>query len=227
MVLGLTVAVGAATVAAPAQAKPDHNWGKVWKKEIRPKADQRYYQKAAADARFEAKGWGYSKSESDARYAATGSSYSKSESDARYAPQQKLYRGTYFAGGNGGASTLISGGGISFGVTFSAAPVAHYITFGSPVPAGCSGTAAAPNAEPGHLCVFETLVSNMGANRGTLNSGGGLGSTPFGAGVFGFTAAAGQGFMLGTWAARPVAVLAQSVAVKGGDFKAPGQGLAH
>jgi hypothetical protein len=199
VLLGVLVGGGLMAVT-PAGAEVSQavatNWKKIWKKNLKPLADKRYYTKSKSDAKYQAKG----------SYETAGSGYSKAESDAKYQSKTQVIRGTFFAGGNSAAgSTLISGGGISFGVTFSAAPTVHYIKVGDPIPADCPGTAAAPDASPGHLCVFESNVSNMSLNRGTLNLDAGNGATPYGAGVYGFTAAAGQGHMLGSWAARPLA----------------------
>src|SRR6478609_6433122 len=87
------------------------NWKKIWNKELKPQADQRYYTKkksnkryytkSDSDAKYQAAGSGYTKAESDTKYQAkgnyalTGSSYTKSESDAKYAPYPKTIRGTY------------------------------------------------------------------------------------------------------------------------------------
>ncbi len=209
VLLGVLVGGGLLAVT-PAGAEVSNavatNWKKIWKKKLRPLADRRYYTKAQSDAKYqpkgsyEAAGSGYTKAESDAKY------YNKTESDAKYQSKAQVIRGTFFAGGGSAAgSQLLSGEGISFGVTFSATPTVHYIKLGDPVPAGCSGTASAPDASAGHLCVFESLVSNMSTNRGTLQLDGNIGATPYGAPIFGFTDAAGQGYMLGTWAARPLA----------------------
>ncbi len=173
-----------------------------------------FYTKAQSDANY------YTKVQSDANY------FTKAQSDAKYAPSIKLLRGSFFAGGTSPAgSVLISGGAISFGVTFSAAPTPHYIPVGAPVPVGCLGDANNPDALPGHLCLFETLATNVTANRGTLDNSGGIGSTPFGAGVFGFSVAAGQAHMLGTWAARPISLVATASPVNPGAHSSGSGGL--
>jgi hypothetical protein len=76
------------------------NWKKIWNKELKPQADQRYYTKkksnkryytkSDSDAKYQPKGnyalngSSYTKAESDSKYAGAGSSYSKAESDGRY-----------------------------------------------------------------------------------------------------------------------------------------------
>lgn len=199
------------------------NWKKIWKKNLAPLADKRYYKKAASDARYMAAGSAYSKAETDAKlggyysktetdakyqpkgnYAAAGSSYTKGESDAKYAPAQPLYRGTLMILGQ--ASSTNDGGAqsISFGATFPTPPTPHYIRIGDPVPAGCSGSGAAPNAAPGNICVFETEGFNLGT-RNICSAGANLcnAADTFGAGVLVFPGAAGYYEMLATWAARP------------------------
>ena len=195
------------------------NWKKIWKKNLKPLADKRYYTKAQSDAKYQPKGSyepagsgytkaeTYSKAEADAKYAASGSSYGKAESDARYAPAQALYRGTYmFLGTATAAGQAADAASISYGATFPTAPTVHYIKLGDPIPAGCSGTANAPNAAAGHLCVFESYQSNANTNRNVCR-----GSTPvicnaadpFGAAIYMYAAAAGSYEVHGTWAARP------------------------
>jgi hypothetical protein len=68
------------------------NWKKIWNKELKPQADQRYYTKKKSNKRY------YTKSDSDAKYqpkgnyALNGSSYTKAETyskaevDAKLAP---------------------------------------------------------------------------------------------------------------------------------------------
>lgn len=173
-----------------------------------------YYTKAQADAAlggYYTKAQTYSKTESDAAYApkaqtyTKAETYSRAESDAKYAPAQPLYRGTYMLFGNVPAAGYAGAEGISFGATFPSAPTPHYIKLGDPLPVGCSGSSAAPNAAAGHLCVFESYQSNAGANRSICRGGPVLcGATdPFGAAIYTYAAAAGQFELHGTWAARP------------------------
>ena len=72
-----------------------------------------------------------------------------------------MIRGTYDAVGDVSAANRNISTSFSFGVTLKSAPIVHYIAKGGAVPAGCSGTAAAPNADPGNLCVFETQNVNV------------------------------------------------------------------
>jgi hypothetical protein len=86
----------------------------------------------------------------------------------------------------------------------SAAPTANYIATGDPPPAVCPGTILNPQAAPGNLCVYEAGRGNV-SSAGVCNpetGGGGIGGTnPEGAAIFAFAAAAGQAYVMGTWAA--------------------------
>ena len=52
--------------------------------------------------------------------------------------------------------------GISFGFVLPGKPVPHYIGVGETAPAECPGPFASPAAAAGHLCVYESSVSNAG-----------------------------------------------------------------
>lgn len=97
------------------------NWKKIWKKNLKPLADKRYYTKAQSDTKYSTKAETaagdaasnaatdsklggyykktdtYSRAEADAKYAAAGSSYSKAESDGRYLRVPSLVTGNYAA----------------------------------------------------------------------------------------------------------------------------------
>ena len=189
------------------------NWKKIWKKNLKPLADQRYYTKAKSNAKYQPKGSyetagsGYSKAESDAKYTAAGSAYSKAESDARYRGTALLH-GVTIQDLNATAPGQSAGAAIPFGVTLSAAPTVHYIPLLAPNPVGCAGSAAAPNPSPGHLCVWETYSSNNSAN--TIGTVGGVPNpaTTTGAVLFGQSTAAGLMVVTSVWAVRPVAIAA-------------------
>ncbi len=252
VLLGVLVGGGLMAVT-PAGAEVSQaaatSWKKIWKKELKPLAAKSFYTKskasstfatkaessagdaaasaaasAAANAATDAKlGGYYKKAESDAKYAGAGSGYTKAESDARYAPAQPLYRGTYMLFGNNPAAGYADAHGISFGATFAAAPTSHYIKVGDPIPVGCSGTSAAPNAAAGHLCVFESYAGNIGS-RGLCRGGDPAtcpGADPFGAAIYAYSAAAGTFELYGTWAARP------SGAVVNPSFAPAGKGAVN
>ncbi len=103
------------------------------------------------------------------------------------------------------AATQAAGDAISYGVTLSAAPTPHYIALGAPVPAGCSGTSAAPNAAAGHLCVFEVYSSNNSGNS-LVGPDGMSGPSAFGAVLYASSLAAGEMVITTNWAVRPAAL---------------------
>ena len=175
------------------------NWKKIWNKELKPQADTRYYTKKKSNKRYEAAGSGYTKAETDAKYqpkgnyALTGSSYTKAESDGKYQTKSQLIRGSYFVGSG---SPVYGLGSFSFGATLASAPTVHYINAGAVIPAGCAGSASAPDAVAGNLCVFETTAINtsgrfIGRGDGTIGV----------ADPFGFTLEIDSaGGTTGTWA---------------------------
>jgi hypothetical protein len=133
-------------------------------------------------------------------------SYTKAETDNRYARSPGLIRGTYALGGPASASSQPFADSIAFGWTLSAEPTPHYILTGDPVPAGCSGTVAAPNAQPGHLCIFERTGVNVGSRTVDNAMGISPNASVFGANVWAYSSGVGNVFVYGSWALRPVAL---------------------
>lgn len=185
------------------------NWKKIWKQELQPQADKRYYKKKNADKKFAAKkdtytkAETYNKTETDAKYqlkgsyATAGSSYTKAESDTKYAVKPRVLRGDWVITGvpNGDIGTA----SVGFGLTLPAAPTAHYIPAGVAAPPGCSGSYSSPGASSGHLCVFEYDAVNA-ANRNVCRIGGGCPlADPWGFYVRMDATAAGA-YSWGTWA---------------------------
>ena len=197
------------------------NWKKVWKQELQPLADKRYYTKKKSDKRYAKKadlGNYWTKAESDAKYqpkgnyALNGSSYTKAESDAKYAPYPALLTGAYVQQEDGSSLVIVP---VSWGFRLAAAPTTHYIETGAPIPAGCSGSVEAPNADPGHFCVFESGSSNL--NAGTITS---PTLTPdgfrVGAMIGANASGAGDAWMRGTWALRPSGAISAAARAEGG-----------
>jgi hypothetical protein len=81
-------------------------------------------------------------------------------------------------------------------VRFAAPPVFHYVEAGQVGPAECnSGTAGAPDAAPGSVCVYEVSANNetaIGPNAPTRQ----------GVTLFIRAEATGEAFVIATWAAR-------------------------
>jgi hypothetical protein len=233
VLLGVLVGGGLMAVT-PAGAEVSNavatNWKKIWNKELKPQADQRYYTKkksnkryytkSDSDAKYQAKGnyalngSSYTKAESDSKYAGAGSAYTKAESDGRYRRSTELVRGNVMIVFTATAAGQLGGSEISLGSTFSAAPAIHVIPPGAAAPAGCSGNAASPNADPGHLCIFGSLLSNAGTpNTCKVSTAScfGTATDPWGASIFINATAAGAAQYFATWAARPIAVAPTAV----------------
>ena len=224
VILGVLVGGGLMAVT-PAGAEVSNavatNWKKIWKKNLKPLADKRYYTKAQSDTKYATK----AESAASAAAAQAGATsaanaatdtkladyYKKAETDAKYQTKTQLIRGGYMTGGTAAAAGAFLQDAISYGVTLSAAPTVHFIAMGGPLPVGCSGTAAAPDALPGHLCVFEAANLNHGAVTIFQVNGSG-GSSTMGAILIGSSSAAGQSFSAGSWAVRPVALAGARVA---------------
>jgi hypothetical protein len=85
---------------------------------------------------------------------------------------------------------------ISFGVQFASAPAYRYVESGQTGPAECNaGTASAPDAAAGFVCVYEQVAVNetqISANE----------PAPQGVTLFIRATAAGEAFVIASWAAR-------------------------
>ncbi|MET0525203.1 MAG: hypothetical protein ABWZ91_10390 [Nocardioides sp.] len=148
--------------------------------------------KVSTQTKAKAGGGSYTKAESNKRY------YTKKKSDKKYQPKAKVIRGAISLGSApSGGYALVP---IHWGISLKTAPTAHIVPNGGPVPAGCSGTAASPNASPGHLCIFEQATSGYNGRFvcSAVNSCGGAVS-PFGA-YYGATTTSDSSFMYGSWA---------------------------
>jgi collagen triple helix repeat protein len=72
----------------------------------------------------------------------------------------KTVRGRYFFADTAVAAGELASEGMSFIFTLASAPTAHFIPAGGIPPAECPGTVAAPEAQPGHLCVYSEIDLN-------------------------------------------------------------------
>lgn len=116
-------------------------------------------------------------------------------------PSGVTLRGTFASQGNGAGNQARQG--VSFGLQLASDPTPHYIKVGGVRPAGCAGgTAAAPAADPGHLCVYEGGTINASETRGFFNPINDDFShvAPWGFGVYVNGAGAGTFLAQGTWA---------------------------
>jgi hypothetical protein len=109
-------------------------------------------------------------------------------------PKGITLRGTFNIGGTAAAAGNVVEGDISFGFQFASAPAFHYIKNGSASTPECPGTAAAPEAAPGNLCVYSETASNTPGLNTNLTK-------KFGDTVFVAATATGGFFDLGDWAA--------------------------
>jgi hypothetical protein len=83
-------------------------------------------------------------------------------------PSGKTMRGTYAAQGNVNGAQYRTA--VSFLLSLPSAPSIHYIKSGEAAPTGCTGgTASAPVAAAGHLCIYEGFSLGNNANRGEVN----------------------------------------------------------
>lgn len=192
LAIGVVVGGGLMVVTpagATVQQAAATNWAKIWKQKLRPLADKRFY----------------TKGQSDTRFARNGSSFTKAESEARYADALTLIRGGWGASGyTNGAGNLESP--IDFGVTLSAPPESHIVLPGDTPSTACPGTLVAPDAAPGHLCVYEQSSGGGLQPRMLCSLGGfcGGGVDAFGGFVIAFDTTGGADrWMRGTWALRP------------------------
>jgi hypothetical protein len=59
------------------------------------------------------------------------------------------------------AAGIYVGDWVSFGFRLASPPAVHFIASGAVPPAACPGTQANPEAQPGHLCVYERFRNNV------------------------------------------------------------------
>jgi hypothetical protein len=104
--------------------------------------------------------------------------------------------------GTAAAASAADSADISFWVPLASAPAAHFIPAGAAPPPQCPGTAGAPKATAGNLCIFEGTDVNMTALsfQDPVSGAAGTVVRPFGAIVVGLSAAAGSYLSSGSWA---------------------------
>lgn len=127
----------------------------------------------------------------------------KPKADARYVKKSaiKTIQGNYAAGLQAANTNDDGWDSISFGFELAAAPTPNFRAAGSAPNANCPGSAADPQAAPGHLCVYESQSSNRGSVvLFTGTTGAFPAASKWGAGVWLIPAAAGNAYSYGTWA---------------------------
>jgi hypothetical protein len=120
-------------------------------------------------------------------------------------PSGVTLRGVYrVAGERDATANNLAQDAITFVFPLASEPVPHLIEAGDPAPAACPGSVAAPEAQAGHLCVYEQFASAsvMSANKSigdpVLNVS--PGASRFGFSVSAQASSAGNFAMVGTWA---------------------------
>jgi hypothetical protein len=114
-------------------------------------------------------------------------------------PTGKTLRGAYYVLGTASAANQDDGSGYSFQYTLASAPAAHLVAAGATAPPECPGTAAQPEAQAGHLCVYEAARVN-GTVEVLRPDTGSAGSSEEGFLVGIRSAASGDFYSRGSWA---------------------------
>jgi hypothetical protein len=117
-------------------------------------------------------------------------------------PSRSTVRGAYSVAGTAAAGNAFFSDAISFGFVLASAPTPHFIPLAGPTSPDCPGTVAAPQANPGHLCIYEGTRVNVGVASFQDPVTGATGSTvrPWGAEVAARSSGAGDTFERGSWA---------------------------
>lgn len=117
-------------------------------------------------------------------------------------PPGKSEKGAYIMRGTAAAASARTGADISFAIPLAAAPTAHFLAVGDPATATCPGTAAAPTAAAGHLCIYEGANNNLSsvAFQDPVTTATGTIVRPYGAVLIGAATAAGAFISSGGWA---------------------------
>ncbi len=116
-------------------------------------------------------------------------------------PGEATIRGVF---GLGGTEDAFLAHGVDFGYTLTAAPTVHYIEAAGSAVEECPGNAANPQADPGHLCIYET--SRLAVKDGGVDVASGAGASgaasPFGflLAVQPFNVTGPNPFVYGSWA---------------------------
>jgi hypothetical protein len=115
-------------------------------------------------------------------------------------PSATTLRGGYELDDVASGGGQIAGFPVGFGFSISANTTAHVIAPGATPPAQCPGTAASPQAQPGHLCIYAVNQGNSTVvviNPVDNVSGS---ASRYGFGIWITSSAAGSFWSRGTWA---------------------------
>jgi len=108
-------------------------------------------------------------------------------------PSGKTIRGAFNMGGTATAAGDLANTSLSFDFALASAPTVHLVRQGVAPPAECTGNATFPQANAGHLCIYE--LSHTNTAGGLVNEVNRSGAT-----IFVNASAAGGFFSYGTWA---------------------------
>jgi len=109
-------------------------------------------------------------------------------------------RGSYALGFVATASNQLNSTSWSYEFTLASPPQAHFIALGAATPAECPGTGEDPQADPGHLCVYEVVTNSNTTGKNVCSEGGCPSSGEWGAWVLAESIGAGSVLSRGTWA---------------------------
>ena len=117
-------------------------------------------------------------------------------------PSGKTLRGTFAFGSYASVAGVFGAQGITFAFPLADTPIPHYVATSTVPPAECPGDEHAPEAAPGHLCVYEGAYGNLPVDRGIANAASQPGQTNrFGAVIYASSGPAGSNFSVwGAWA---------------------------
>src|SRR5215212_980235 len=112
-------------------------------------------------------------------------------------PAGTTLRGHYDIFGNttGQNDDTLGADAISFVYTLRSVPQAHFIPYGTTPPPECPGMPGSPEAQPGHLCVYEQDRENIAPDWPTFYV-----RDTYGFGIWAAAANVGHARSFGTWA---------------------------
>jgi hypothetical protein len=120
-------------------------------------------------------------------------------------PSGKTETGVFDAEGTASGVGDLASASISFSIPLASAPTPTLVSSGTS--ASCPGSVAAPAAAPGQLCLYIGSQVNVAVVGGADDaattdpiSGDAASASPYGAGLFVNSAAAGNFYLMGTWA---------------------------
>jgi hypothetical protein len=119
----------------------------------------------------------------------------------------KLISGTYSLAGYSNGSEAYATSNISFPAEVGGTLPAHIIGSGGSPTSECPGSATAPDAAPGHFCVYVNSATNISVHvvwdPYTLFPDT---ASPKGASLFAYSLGLGNFWSWGTWAVRPIQI---------------------